>query len=142
MSCLAFFHLIHCSTFNPPAPSLSGNQGKQTFPKISGIATQDFFGLFSLGAVLSFLFAGGIEGCPRDTLGQLNPVSSAPVPLHPMSDTAEHQSKLADRGEAGDINYANLKATQHRKLICKVSVPVKWGKLFIWLQKKLLSDKE
>lgn len=47
-----------------------------------------------------------------------------------VCDIAEYVSELADRGEVDDINYANLNAIPHKRLIYKVSVPGKWGKLY------------
>lgn len=80
------------------------------------------------------------RAAPQDTPGavQLNPESSAPLPLL----SREHKSKPADRGEEDDINYANLKATPHRRLTAKSVYLEEWGKLFTGLQKRLLSDKE
>lgn len=83
-----------------------------------------------MGVVFSRWSAGGIQGCPQDTpeAVQLNPVSSAPLPLL----SHEHESKPAGRGEEDDINYANSKATPHRRLTCKVSVLGRVGKAVCW----------
>lgn len=62
--------------------------------------------------------------------------------MRDVCDIAEHVSELADRGEVDDINYANLKAIPRKRLICGVSILTKWGNPFMWLQKRLLSDKK
>lgn len=56
-----------------------------------GSPIQDCFGLFSLGAGLSFPFAVEFRAAPQDIPTELSP--------SPVSDTAEHKSKSADRGE-------------------------------------------
>lgn len=64
--------------------------------------------------------------------GQFSPRA----PLRDTCDIAEYLGELADRGEADDINYANLKAIPHKRLICKVGIPGKWGKLCSFGSKK------
>lgn len=58
------------------------------------------------------------------------------APMRDVCDIAEYVSELADKGEVDDINYANLKALPHKRLIYKVSVPGKWGKLYSLGSKK------
>jgi len=53
-----------------------------------------------------------------------------------VCDIGEYACKLADRGEADDTNYANLKAIPYKRLIYKVSVPGKWGKLYSFGSRK------
>lgn len=58
------------------------------------------------------------------------------TPLRDTCDIAEYPGELADRGEADDINYANLNVIPHKRLICKAGVPGKWRKLSSFGSKK------
>lgn len=73
-----------------------------------------------------------LRAAPQDDHGavQLNLAHMAVSCLTPMRDVCEiaaYISRIADRGEVDDINYANLEAILHKRLIYKATVPGKWG---------------
>lgn len=89
-----------------------------------------------------------LRAAPQDDHGavQLNLAHMAVSCLTPMRDVCEiaaYISRIADRGEVDDINYANLEAIPHKRLIYKATVPGKWGEhCSSGSKKRLLSDKK